>query len=359
MANISVPNTFVNNTQIADATEVNANFGAITTGLAAGNYDSYWANTNIKSSLIASGLAHFYSSVSFAGSSTFDASTYYNHNSQFNSSVSLPTATLVSLGTDTGVLKLAAGVASVASIVNADISASAAIAYSKLNLSGSIVNADISTSAAIAYSKLNLATSIVNADISASAAIAGSKISPDFGSQNIVTTGTISAGTATFGAVGSTATHTVRGGILDVICTGANPPVIRVQNTDTTIEGDQVYGTYGWYSNDATNPGLAAKIVAVSPSGNTNGCTNLKFYTTKNGGTVGDNLAFQIGNDGGSADQCIFGASGSTSVHQFNAASQTTVGAAGGASALPATPTGYLEMNINGTARVIPYYAKS
>lgn len=63
-----------------------------------------------------------------------------------------------------------------AAIVNADISASAAIAYSKLTLTGSIVNADISGSAAIAYSKLNLATSIVNADVSASAAIAYSKL---------------------------------------------------------------------------------------------------------------------------------------------------------------------------------------
>lgn len=41
---------------------------------------------------------------------------------------------------------------------------------------GTLVNANINASAAIAYSKLNLATSIVNADISASAAIAGSKI---------------------------------------------------------------------------------------------------------------------------------------------------------------------------------------
>jgi len=40
----------------------------------------------------------------------------------------------------------------------------------------SIVNADINASAAIAYSKLSLGTSIVNADISSSAAIAGSKI---------------------------------------------------------------------------------------------------------------------------------------------------------------------------------------
>lgn len=62
------------------------------------------------------------------------------------------------------------------SIVNADVSASAAIAYSKLNLALSIVNADISTSAAIAYSKLALTGSIVNADIGASAAIAYSKL---------------------------------------------------------------------------------------------------------------------------------------------------------------------------------------
>ena len=35
---------------------------------------------------------------------------------------------------------------------------------------------------------------IVNADINASAAIAGTKISPDFGSQNIATTGNIVGG---------------------------------------------------------------------------------------------------------------------------------------------------------------------
>lgn len=39
-------------------------------------------------------------------------------------------------------------------IVNADVSSSAAIAYSKLNLSASIVNADIASGAAIAYNKL-------------------------------------------------------------------------------------------------------------------------------------------------------------------------------------------------------------
>jgi len=142
-------------------------------------------------------------------------------------------------------------------IVNADINASAAIAYSKLALSSGVVDADINASAAIALSKLatgalpttitiasanivddtivnadinnsaaialsKLATgalpsgitiassnivndTIVNDDINASAAIAGTKISPDFGSQNIVTTGifnhalgTVSAPTIAF-----------------------------------------------------------------------------------------------------------------------------------------------------------------
>lgn len=59
-----------------------------------------------------------------------------------------------------------------------------------------------------------------------------------------------------------------------------------------------------------------------------------------------------------SSGNAIFGA-GTSNVVRFNNATQTTVGSAGGASALPATPTGYFEVNLNGTAYVIPYYAKS
>ena len=52
-----------------------------------------------------------------------------------------------------------------ATLVNANIAAGAAIAYSKLNLASSIVNADIAAGAAIAYSKLSLAASIAGADL--------------------------------------------------------------------------------------------------------------------------------------------------------------------------------------------------
>lgn len=54
---------------------------------------------------------------------------------------------------------------------------------------GAIVNADVSASAAIAYSKLNLATSIVNADVSASAAIAFSKLAALTSAQILVGNG--------------------------------------------------------------------------------------------------------------------------------------------------------------------------
>ena len=48
-----------------------------------------------------------------------------------------------------------------------------------------------------------------------------------------------------------------------------------------------------------------------------------------------------------------------TGTVDFKVPTQSTVGSAGAASALPATPSGYIEFKINGTAYVLPYYAKS
>ena len=44
---------------------------------------------------------------------------------------------------------------------------------------------------------------------------------------------------------------------------------------------------------------------------------------------------------------------------EFRISEQTTVGAAGGANALPAAPTGYMQININGRQMVVPFYAVS
>jgi hypothetical protein len=103
------------------------------------------------------------------------------------------------------------------SIVNADIASSAAVAYSKLNLSSSIVNADIASGAAVAYSKLALSNSIVNADISSSAAIADSKLAIISTAGKVsgaaITSGTIGGSTAinTSGAIATSSTLDVTG----------------------------------------------------------------------------------------------------------------------------------------------------
>lgn len=67
-------------------------------------------------------------------------------------------ATSVAITGDIGITN--AGLTSITGdvIVNADVNSSAAIAYSKLNLSNSILNADINSSAAIAVSKLSAGT---------------------------------------------------------------------------------------------------------------------------------------------------------------------------------------------------------
>ncbi len=43
----------------------------------------------------------------------------------------------------------------------------------------------------------------------------------------------------------------------------------------------------------------------------------------------------------------------------FNGTTQGTVGGAGGASALPASPVGYMVQEVNGVEYVVPYYLKA
>ena len=47
-----------------------------------------------------------------------------------------------------------------------------------------------------------------------------------------------------------------------------------------------------------------------------------------------------------------------TGTVDFKVPAQGTVGAAGAASALPATPTGYFKIKVNGSTFVVPYYAQ-
>ena len=99
---------------------------------------------------------------------------------------------------------IAAGQYGAGSIVNADVNAAAAIAYSKLSLASSIVNADIAAAAAIAYSKLSLAGSVVNADINASAGIVISKLAAGTAPAGTYNFPTLQAGGVAVSVVGHT-----------------------------------------------------------------------------------------------------------------------------------------------------------
>lgn len=120
-------------------------------------------------------------------------------------------------------------------ISNAQINASAAIAYSKLNLSSSIVNADISSSAAIAYSKLNLSASIVDADIASAAAIALNKLAAVTASRALVSdaSGFVSASSVTSTELGYVS------GVTSAIQTQLNGKLANVvEDTTPQLGGD-------------------------------------------------------------------------------------------------------------------------
>lgn len=123
----------------------------------------------------------------------------------------------------------------------------------------------------------------------------------------------------------------------------------------------------------STNDGPGGDIQIVSGNGgastNTDSGTLILGTGTPQGSGVNGEIQFWQGGTGGGVSVKVgyFAAAGqlhvgadadTTNVNlRINGATQTTVGAAGGASGLPATPTGYAKININGTDQVVPYYA--
>lgn len=126
---------------------------------------------------------------------------------------------------------------------------------------GSVTNDSVASNAAIALGKLatgalpsgitvasaNLVDgTIVNDDINASAAIAGTKIIPDFGNQNVVTSGTLIGGTLqTTGQ--SVRTQALVETALPIVLDATTVPGATVLGTDgrvyTSLLGD---GSYTW-----------------------------------------------------------------------------------------------------------------
>ena len=150
-----------------------------------------------------------------------------------------------------------------ASIVNADVSASAAIAYSKLSLSGSIVNADISASAAIVDTKLatiGTAGKVSNsATTAASANTANAIVARD-------ASGNFSAGAITAALTGNASTATA-------LATARNIQGVSFDGTAnitvvTAGSGISVTGT------------AVANTGVLSVNGNTGAITNVAVTNT-------------------------------------------------------------------------------
>lgn len=144
------------------------------------------------------------------------------------------TGTIVTTG-DTG--SVTSTMIADGTIVNADINASAAIAYSKLATltAGSIVlgNASNVATATAVTGDVTISSAgvtaigsgvIVNADVNASAAIDGTKINPSFGNQNIISTSQLTIGNSQ--TTGTT-------GVFRVLPSGGNVLLQAGQNTSS------------------------------------------------------------------------------------------------------------------------------
>jgi hypothetical protein len=146
-------------------------------------------------------------------------------------------------------------------ITNAHISASAAVAYSKLNLTGTLLNADVNASAAIAYAKLNLGTSILNTDINAAAAIASTKLDLSAIAQDLKFTDAtydIGKSAATRPRDGFFSRNVTVGGILTTAGQVAFPASQNASSDANTLD-DYEEGT--WTPNDQSGASLSFTTV--------------------------------------------------------------------------------------------------
>ena len=158
---------------------------------------------------------------------------------------------------------------------------------------------------------------------------------------------------------------------------GANFPI----NTDITAltaitptsgqAGIVVTATNGSYNaftttdgthNSSWTAGGAISAGSLALSGNIiSGQIQASAGVTTNAlGNATPGTAISVSQAGGGANSLIITGTGTIYMSMLGFATyptQTTVGAAGGASTLPATPTGYLPITIGGTTFVIPYYA--
>jgi hypothetical protein len=130
--------------------------------------------------------------------------------------------------------------------------------------------------------------SIVNADVSATAAIAGTKVSPNFGSQNITTTGVVRLNGAPGGTFGAILTGVASPQLTFINNADANNQpfiVLAKSRADGLVNGVDVLGAIVFQSHDGTAYRSTAGITAASDGSASASSlpSHIRFATTPSG----------------------------------------------------------------------------
>ena len=192
-------------------------------------------------------------------------------------------------------------------------------------------------------------------------------------------------GVLTTAAINTTGAHTVTGqsdidyvrikdnkittnatnAVLEISANGSG--TIDMQNAMTTV-AQTVTGTMSVtgqfnadnFRIDGNVLSATSGAITLTPAAGQNvvvSGTNVKLTAAEIHGTVGEFTTLRADKlevDTSNGDMAIN--TQGTGTLDFNTPTQSTIGSAGGASALPGAPTGYLKVKVAGTLRVIPYW---
>lgn len=274
------------------------------------------------------------------------------------------TAPIVSGGTFTGITEidnLNFNDNIISSDSNADISiqpgGTGGVVASGLRFSGTTISADDSSTVNI-NEGLNVDGTITVEGTTNTADVVTTGATTISGA---LTAGSLNIGDLNISADGSITSDTNGDIVIDPAGTGEIVLTGTVTHAGTQTTTGQLNvdnlrldgNTFSATSGGITITPAAGQNVAVGGTGTKLTATEAQF-TLMEAGTV---RADALQNDTSDGDIAI--STQGTGVVDFNTATQATVGSAGSAASLPAQPTGYLEVKIAGTARVIPFYDKS
>jgi hypothetical protein len=201
-------------------------------------------------------------------------------------------------------------------------------------------------------------------DITGNASVSGTLSTADItttGNQTIsgsLTTGTLNIGDLNIDAQGKITTDTNGDVDIDPSGTGAINLTGPTNVTGTaTVTGQLNVDNLRLDANTISSTSGGVNITAPAGQDVAIGGTGVRLTATEANFTLAEITTLRadtIQNDTSDGDITI--STQGTGVIDLNTATQTTVGSAGGANALPATPTGYIKIKIAGTMRVIPFY---